>query len=378
MRGATLFKLAIVGSAAAIVAYGVACSDDEHRRTSREQAAASGGGACEAQPGNLPAADCDNSDKACTSSPGCNIDEGRCGSKSTCLPIGDNKGKMVQDFRIRRLNIATPPALAGNFIQNTVVNLNIDLAEKSCGELGKGLFTWILRVDRTNNRLLTGGSPPPKDPLGEGFCFANFELNGAKVEPIDVSIQFEGNKFKSLERKNVKIPIFLSDQLASAILLPISDVRIENVSISDDGNCVGKYVPDALDPACVEDRTLCPKWQTSGALGGYITLEEADGVKIRDLNNKSLCSFLAADEGLVCKRDGANKIVYKGDFCSQTKTGGGCADSVWLAATFAASAAKIFDGKGKVEGCSGSSTGDAGADGSTDAAPDAPADAATD
>jgi hypothetical protein len=30
---------------------------------------------------------------------------------------------------------------------------------------------------------------------------------------------------------------------------------------------------------------------------------------------------------------------------------------VWLAATFAASAAKIFDGKGTVEGCSGAITG---------------------
>ena len=62
------------------------------------------------------------------------------------------------------------------------------------------------------------------------------------------------------------------------------------------------------------------------------------------------------------------------DGAPQTKTAGGCNDSVWLAATFAASAAKIFDGKGKVDGCSGASTGDAG----TDAAPDGAADAATD
>src|SRR5688500_10822996 len=96
------FGLTLMGGAA-IVAF--ACADDPHRQTSREQALG-GGGACEAQPGNLPQPDCDNSDKACEAREGCTIDEAKCGSKSTCLPIGDNKGKDVLDFRMRRLNIA--------------------------------------------------------------------------------------------------------------------------------------------------------------------------------------------------------------------------------------------------------------------------------
>ena len=49
---------------------------------------------------------------------------------------------------------------------------------------------------------------------------------------------------------------------------------------------------------------------------------------------------------------------------------------MWLAATFAASAAKVFDGQGTVPGCSGVATGtDAGADGGKDSSADA-ADAA--
>lgn len=356
----------------------VSCADDEHRRTSREQATSGGAGACEAAPGEIPAADCDSSEGSCSATPGCTIDEARCGSKSTCLPTGDNRGKDVLDFRIRRLNIATPPALAGSFIQNTVVNLNIDLDEKACAELGKGLFTWLLRVDRTTNTMITGGAPPSADPIGTGFCFARFDLNGARVEPLVAKIAFEGSTFTAQERANVKIPIFLTDQLASAILLPISQALVKDVTISEEGNCIGRFREAALDPSCVEARELCTKWQTSGALGGFITLDEADTVKIRELNNKSLCSFLSGESDLTCKRGADGKVLYKGDYCSETGAPGGCGDSVWLAATFAASAVKIFDGQGKVEGCSGAVAGDAGAgDAAADAGPDA-ADAATD
>jgi hypothetical protein len=358
--------LAAAGAASWVA---LACSDDPHLRTTAEQARG-GGGACAALPGELPSPTCDSSENKCESRPGCVIDEARCGSKSTCLPIGDNKGKDVQNFRIRRLKIATPETLAGELIQNTVVTLNIDLAEKSCGELGKGLFTWLLQVDRKNNTLITGGAPPPTDAIGQGFCFARFLLGGTKVEPITSKVAFEGDKFRSTEPQKVKIPIFTSQDIGSVILLPITDVRVEGVTISEDGNCIGRLNETAFDEQCFDD-SLCSKWQTSGSLGGYITLEEADEVKIRDLNNKSLCSFLAG-EAENCARDGAGKILFKGDYCSTDKKAGSCADSVWLAATFAASAAKVFDGQGTVPGCSGVATGgDSGTEGGTDAGMDA-------
>jgi hypothetical protein len=363
--------LAGLGAAAWVA---MACSEDPHLRTTPEQARG-GGGACAALPGELPPPNCDSSENSCTSRPGCVIDEARCGSKSTCLPIGDNKGKDVQDFRIRRLKIATPETLAGELIQNTVVTLNIDLAEKTCGEQGKGLFTWLLQVDRKNNTLTTGGAPPPTDAIGQGFCFARFDVGPTKVEPITSKIVFEGDTFRSTEPQKVKIPIFLSQDPGSVILLPITDVKVSGVTISDDGNCIGHVNDIALDEKCFDD-SLCSKWSTSGSLGGFITLEEADEVKIRDLNNKSLCSFLAGEQDK-CTRDGAGKIAYKGDFCSTDRQPGSCADSVWLAATFAASAAKIFEGSKTVPACAGVKTGvvDAGEEGGTDAGADA-ADAA--
>jgi hypothetical protein len=363
LRGlATKIALGVAGlGGAAWIA--LACSDDPHRRTSPEQAAG-GGGACAAEPGKLPPADCDDSDNTCEPRPGCVIDEARCGSKSTCLPIGDNKGKDVLDFRIRRLKIATPAALAGDFIQNNIVTLNIDLAEKSCGEPGKGLFTWLLQVDKKNNTIITGGAPPSTDAIGQGFCFARFDVGATKIAPITSKIAFTGDTFRALEPQKVKIPIFTDT--GGVIILPITDIQVESVTISSDGECIGSVNPVALDPSCA-DGADCTKWKTAGAIAGFITLDEADGVMI-DLIGKSLCAFFSGD-AVNCARDPQGKLVYQGDFCSKDKLPGSCADSMWLAATFAASSVKIFDGNGKVGNCSGVVTPvDAGKDSSSDAA----------
>jgi hypothetical protein len=362
--------LVALAAAAAGAALALAC-DDEHKRTPRGKLLG-GGGACEAPAGSLPKPDCDNSSRACAPVPGCTIDEAICGSVATCLPLADNGGKDVVDLRFRRLNIAAPASLASSVIQNTIVNSNLDLEARSCGERGTGLFTWLMRVDRKAGTLLTGGAPPSSDPFGQGFCFARFELNGTTVQPFASRIELAGGTFRTMERADVNIPIFTSEQLSSAIVLPIRGARIEGVTLSPDGNCIGAFNAAALDPACAEDRDLCPKWTTAGALGGYITLEEADGIRIEAIN-KSLCAYLAAENEPVCAREGG-KIAFKGDFCAADYAAGGCQDSVWLAATFAASAARIFDGAGAVEGCSGASaTVDAGADGASDAAADADA-----
>lgn len=362
MKPAGRVLLAAGALAAGLACVGAACEEDPHLRTTPEQARAGSGGACVASPGQLPAADCDDSDKKCTQG-ACAIDEAHCGSASTCLPTAENRGKDVLDFRLRRLKITAPPALASDFIQNTIVNLNIDLPAKTCGELGKGLFTWLLRWDRKAGQIVTGGAPPPRDAFGQGFCFAAFEANGNRVEPVTMKVETTGDTWRTVEPRAVNIPIFLSEDIGSAILLPIRDARIADVKVTDDGDCIGRFNKLALDPGCYEDRALCSKWTTAGAIGGYITLEEADHVLIRDLNNKSLCAFLAGEPTSTCARDGSGKVAYRGDYCSTDKAPASCADSVWLAATFAASAVTIFDGRGTVPACSGVIAGvtDAGA-----------------
>ena len=372
--------MAISGAGALIFA----CSDDLHLRTEPGQGAISAG-ACQAAPGALPEPNCDNSEKECEPIAGCSIDEAACGSASTCLPTSTNTGKSLLDLRLRRLNVAAPAALAAPFIQKTIVTGGIDFDAKQCGEGGKGLFTWLMRVDRTANTLITGGAPPAKDPFGSGFCFANFNALGNAVAPVSLPIQFTGETFKTLEKKKLNVPIFLSKELDSVVVLPITDVTIEGVTLSSDGNCIGSFNRNALAANCSDNPDVCSKWNTAGSIGGYITLEEADNVFIKDLN-RSLCVVLSQGSpapDLKCERENG-QIKFKGDYCSQTKQPGGCQDSAWLAATFAAAAVKIYESNdSSTPGCSGGIVGtdDAGADATTtDAAPlgDAETDAGSD
>lgn len=365
VHGPAAFSIALT----ALIVGGLifACSDDPHLRTSPGQNNGTGG-ACQAGAGELPAPNCDNSRKECEPIAGCTIDEAACGSASSCLPTADNTGKSVVDLRIRRLNVAAPAALAAPFIQKTIVTNGIDFDAPKCGEGGKGLFTWLLRVDRTTNSLTTGGAPPSSDPLGKGFCFAHFDAAGNVVEPVTLPIQFEGDTFKTLEKKKLNVPIFLSTELSSVVVLPITDVTVQGVSLSTDGNCIGGFNKNALAANCSDNPDVCSKWNTAGSLGGYITLEEADNVFIKDLN-RTLCVVLSQGSpgpDLKCIRENG-QIAFKGDYCSTTKQPGGCQDSTWMAATFAAAAVDIFDGaNGGGDGCAGGSVGsaDAGTDSS--------------
>jgi hypothetical protein len=94
-------------------------------------------------------------------------------------------------------------------------------------------------------------------------------------------------------------------------------------------------------------------------------------VPLADLGGESLCVLLtgstADQKTMKCQRT-VGKINYPGDYCSTSNTPGDCRDSFWLAATFAASAAKINDGA-NVPQCQGIS-GDAGSDSGSDAAGD--------
>lgn len=328
-----------------------------------------GGGACSASPGVLPAPDCDNSTETCSGG-GCNIDS-KCGSPQTCLPLSDNTGKSVLDFRMRRLNVAAPAALAQAFVQNTVVTANIDLAgtpaSPTCGDEGQGAFNWLLEVDKNANTLKTGGATPSTDPFGVGYCFYNHTTNGGiPVSPATLNIHFEsdGNTFHTDPTPKLQVPIFLNGDVNNVIVLPLSQVVMQGVSMTNDGNCIGAFQLASLDSKCgVIDESSCEKWKTAGALGGYITLEDADGVNI-DILNESLCVLLTgASKGPdgKCPRSGG-QLTNKGDFCSTTDSAGGCQDSYWLAATFAAAAVKINDGSSTPECQAGGGPTDAGSD----------------
>jgi hypothetical protein len=314
--------------------------------------AASDKDVCLVAPGELPPPACDPSAQKCGPPGACPIDEAKCGSRSTCLPLADNGSRPIQDFRIRRLNIAAPDALAALTVQRGIITHGIDLANKECGETGTGTFNWLLRVDRTKSTLTTGGAPSSPDPFGAGFCFMDKMVGATRVQPVtDVKLTFHGDAWSSAVIPKLVIPIFR--QSGDAILLPLTDVSFGEVTIGANGNCIGAFNETALAADCSDDPTQCAKWKTAGGIAGFITLEEADAVDVPDLQ-ESLCVLLTkTDKGPdgKCVRQGG-AIQGKGDYCAATRKACDCQDSFWLAATFAASAVTINDGASVPE-CSG-------------------------
>lgn len=341
------------------------------------------GGSCATTPGTFPPPNCDPlGDNSCTApSPACPTMP--CSGSSACLAMADNGGKAPYDMRIRKLNVTAPHNLAQHFIQADIIDRGINL-HNLCGESGDGTFSWILQFDPTTKTLTTGGAPPSTDPFGVGYCFVHETLSGLNVQPTKATMtQAADGTWSSDVIPKLYVPIFVP--MSRPIVLPITDAQVKGVAVSADGNCIGAYNPGGVDSPISDgtcpDNGQCVRWHTAGSLGGFITLQEADGIAIALNANKSLCVMLTGisdpNDPTHCPRDKNGNVTATGDYCSKgmgMPATSDCADSYWLAATFAASAAKINDGS-MDPNCNGSMvmTGDAGthaggADAGTDAA----------
>jgi hypothetical protein len=257
------------------------------------------------------------------------------------------------DLRMRKLHVTAPPSLALSFVQSGVFDQGFNLAQL-CGEGGDGGFSWMLRLDTAHLQLTTGGAPPTSDPFSAGYCFTRGTVSGFPVAPVTVALtRSPSGAYESAPMAKLYVALYEHGSPNDSIVLPITSARVEGVTLSAGGNCIGAYDPDAVTapgPAgtCLDqDPTSCERWHTAGTVAGFITLEEANAVPLADLG-KTLCVVLTAGSatasgGTTCATDASGNVVAKGDFCSQTGAPGGCADSAWFAATFAASAAKIDD-----------------------------------
>jgi hypothetical protein len=288
--------------------------------------------------------------------------------------MADNSKSAKWDLRIRRLYATAPAKLTD--LQKIIVDKGINLPLKlGCGESGDGAFNWLMQIDKAAKTLKTGGAPPASDPFGKGYCFYDSTVKGVgPVGPSLAKLDFASDtEFSTQPYDRVNVPIFVAGDINNVVVLPITKAVIRDVKISADGNCIGSFNAPAVGKNCVDsDPDQCSRWHTSGTIGGYITLEDADRVNV-DILSETMCILLAGvspkpADGK-CPRDGAGKITAKGDFCSTTGKAGDCLDSFWLSATFAASAVKINDGSSDPS-CKGGPAADAGSDsGSPDAAP---------
>jgi hypothetical protein len=298
--------------------------------------------------------------------------------------MAHNTAGQPADLRIRKLNITAPPSLVmapTYFLQRSIIDQGVNL-KKYCGEGGDGSFSWLVHFDAAAKQVTTGGAPPTSDPFSVGYCFVKEQIGGLNVQPVTVAVtQGADGSWTSETIPKLYVPIYVHGLASDVVVLPLTAATVEHVTFSPDGNCIGSYNPLGVaspkDGVCFDqDPSGCVRWRTAGALGGFITLEEADKVYIQDLS-KSLCVLLTRGASLdptgqYCGRDTSGKLTVTGDFCSTTDAPGGCADSYWLAATFAASAVKINDGS-QDSACNGSgmvgTDGGAGQDGSLEAGP---------
>jgi hypothetical protein len=300
---------------------------------------------CAVAPGGFPKATCDNSPRLCDSPPTCSL-AATCGNVNECLNTVDHTGQTKVSLRVRRLAVSAPESLTIPLVQRTILNKAMDLTNVACSERGDGSFNWIMQIDKATNRLTTGGAAPA-DPTGAGgYCFVRSKLNGFDVAPIDVNLTKDAEGRYTTETVPVlNVPIFVQGKRDNIIILPLRNVTVKDVTLSPSGNCIGGFRAGGLDGAndCRENTTDCPKWTTGGSLGGYISLADADKIEIIDIG-KTLCTVLTnktGSDGKSCPKTATGEPDVKGDYCSTTKSAGGCQDSYWLAATLSASAATI-------------------------------------
>lgn len=289
----------------------------------------------------------------------CAPDAGCPSVTSDCIAFTDNAGKDDFALRISHLSISQPTALTDPTIANLLgkgVNLAYPECKAATGDsifTGDGTFSWIFEFNKTTGKLTAGGAVLEADPT-KGYCFVNETIDGFMVQPFvaDAPIGADGS-FEVTDTRDVVVPIYTTPgDPNTVILLPLKGVRLYDAKVSTDNNCIGTYNPD-LDPnnLCLAD-SMTPQFIDGASLDGYVTLEDADAVKVPVLSDQSLCTLLVKDPqyidatGKLCKRDANNKIVYEGDWCAGAAEGdpgtpatATCKDAVQLKAKFAASGA---------------------------------------
>ncbi|MCS6900635.1 MAG: hypothetical protein RMJ98_11825 [Myxococcales bacterium] len=322
--------------------------DDEPRPNAAALKALSGGGCDPTQAGTCYQPAC------------CQIVPG-----SKCMAKIDNSNSPRKMLRMTQLRVKAPAKLATKLVQNTIVTPAVTQLDPPCGlkDVNKGgLFNWLIDFDTTTGILRTGGARAIEN-LDEGYCFLKAEFSGVLVEPITIQLNFDPSTGAFATQgliPRLVVPIFQKrDPNDVPILLPLRNAEILDGTLSPDGNCIGRYrgEPGELDADCntFTDDVTSPdayRFENGGKIQGIITLEEADQVKIVDLN-QTLCALLVKTNAVtkvgndtVCKRGEDGQLAAEVlESANASSTAGGPKDAVQLAAEFAASAIRIRDGE---------------------------------
>lgn len=254
-----------------------------------------------------------------------------------------------------QLSFSQPKVFTTGIVAN-VLQGSVLPNDPGCNLAGSATFSWLLRFDIPAGTLTIGGSKPALSSVGlYSFVDQMIPMGGVTfhVQPVKLMAPLlDGCNFES-SAGDVVIPLYLDAAGTQAILLPLRSVRFTSGILSSNGTCIGRYNAEGLEPinACLPD-SQTEAFLPGGKVSAFMTLEEADLVVISSLS-QTLCVLLSGDAAqygttnslgvTVCKRDAANVIVFKGDWCgaSDQPASGGCADAVKVLASFAAQGVKI-------------------------------------
>lgn len=283
---------------------------------------------------------------------------------SKCMAKVENSSSPRKTLRISQLRVQAPAKLASSLVQNTIVSPAVTQLDPECGfkDVNKGgLFNWLIDFDTSAKKLRTGGARAV-EKIDEGYCFLKADFTGVQVEPILVDMNFDagtGAFSTAAQIPRLAVPIFQKrDPKDIPILLPLRNVEIYDGVLDTNGNCIGRFRGESgeLDGDCktLTNDVTSPEaylFENGGKIRGVITLEEANQVKIVDLN-QTLCALLVKPNATEkqgdftsCKQEGGKLAPEVFASADAESTPGGAKDAVKLAAEFAASSIKITDGE---------------------------------
>lgn len=299
------------------------------------------------------------SDTCWPSHPSCGLS----GVGQSCVAWHDNLSSSTRSFRMSMLDLAKPETLAGQFLQDNLIRKNMDLNLPMCFQEGTGLFSWLLEFDTGSQRARTGSAHVQTNPA-QGYCYVQESVVGFPTQPEEVSFAFSLDQGKmsfhfaeAIEK--LMVVIYLLDDEARALVLPLHQLMVTEGTMSADGNCIGSWNGDGLEV----DLNCQPgysgeQWIHGARVAGYIDVEESETVWIPEMQ-MTLCVALSGSattygedfedelhKGKRCARDEGGKIraAERADWCSATNAA--CqppqADAFRFEGAFAASAVKVL------------------------------------
>jgi hypothetical protein len=267
----------------------------------------------------------------------------------TCIGLSENMSKGTFALRMTEIIAQKPAVFASGPLANALFP-SVPPNLPSCNLGGLGTFSWLLQFNLSAQTLTVGGAAPVADPT-QGYNFVAQTLDSIMVQPTILSDALVDGGFMANAGTEVDIPLFFDTNGDNYIVLPIGGMSLTG-TLSADSDCIGTY-----DPSALQKTNGCQPadgghaFTPGGLVTGYVLLDEADSIEVSSVS-ESLCVLLTGDPTMygttmggetVCKRDGGGKVVFQGDWCSNTNSAATmtCADSMQLSLQFSAGSVLI-------------------------------------